>query len=87
MDTPILSLSGVTKSYTSSSGISHVLGGIDLDPAHVAIAEARCDEYEAEGLTGRPIFWQRDRGKILADLAVTDAAAFSALVAQAKAAL
>ena len=33
MDTPILSLSGVTKSYTSSSGISHVLGGIDLDLA------------------------------------------------------
>jgi hypothetical protein len=27
-----------------------------------------CDEAEADGLTGRPIFWQRDRGKILADL-------------------
>ena len=27
-----------------------------------------CDTAEAEGLTGRSLFWQRDRGKILADL-------------------
>jgi RecB family exonuclease len=33
-----------------------------------AIASARCDEYEAAGLTGRHLFWQRDRAKILADL-------------------
>lgn len=33
-----------------------------------AIASGLCDEYEAEGLTGRHLFWQRDRAKILADL-------------------
>jgi RecB family exonuclease len=33
-----------------------------------AIGQALCDEAEADGLTGRAIFWQRDRGKILADL-------------------
>jgi ATP-dependent helicase/nuclease subunit B len=27
-----------------------------------------CDAYEARGLTGRPIFWRRDRARILADL-------------------
>jgi RecB family exonuclease len=27
-----------------------------------------CDEYEARGLTGRPIFWRRERVRILADL-------------------
>jgi hypothetical protein len=27
-----------------------------------------CDSYEARGLTGRPIFWRRDRARILADL-------------------
>ncbi|MCB1038046.1 MAG: PD-(D/E)XK nuclease family protein, partial [Acidimicrobiales bacterium] len=32
------------------------------------IATEVCDEYEAEGLTGRPLFWQRDRAKVLADL-------------------
>ena len=32
------------------------------------IAGDLCDEAEADGLTGRTIFWQRDRGKILADL-------------------
>ncbi len=34
----------------------------------VAIAEAVCDRYEEHGLTGRPIFWQRDRRRIIADL-------------------
>ncbi|WP_426571270.1 PD-(D/E)XK nuclease family protein [Aquihabitans sp. McL0605] len=33
-----------------------------------AIATELCDEAEADGLTGRSLFWQRDRGKILADL-------------------
>jgi RecB family exonuclease len=33
-----------------------------------ALADACCDQYEAEGLTGRPIFWERDRGKIIRDL-------------------
>jgi RecB family exonuclease len=33
-----------------------------------AIGTRLCDEAEADGLTGRAIFWQRDRGKILADL-------------------
>jgi hypothetical protein len=27
-----------------------------------------CEEYEARGLTGRPIFWRRERVRILADL-------------------
>ena len=31
--TPILTLSGVTKSYTGSGGTTHVLGGIDLEVA------------------------------------------------------
>lgn len=34
----------------------------------VAIADRLCDRYEAEGLTGRTLFWQRDRGKVIADL-------------------
>ncbi len=32
------------------------------------IGARRCAEAEADGLTGRSIFWQRDQGKILADL-------------------
>jgi ATP-dependent helicase/nuclease subunit B len=32
------------------------------------IGRALCDDYEARGLTGRPIFWRRERGRILADL-------------------
>ena len=32
------------------------------------IATQLCDDAEADGLTGRSLFWQRDRGKILADL-------------------
>jgi hypothetical protein len=38
---------------------------------HDLIAEigaAVCDQYESRGLTGRPIFWRRDRARILADL-------------------
>jgi ATP-dependent helicase/nuclease subunit B len=39
------------------------------DRARLAeIGEQLCDEYEARGLTGRPIFWHRDRARILADL-------------------
>ena len=30
-----------------------------------AIAEQVCDDYEARGLTGRPVFWRRDRAQIL----------------------
>lgn len=33
-----------------------------------ALGRARCEEWEARGLTGRPIFWRRDRRRILADL-------------------
>jgi len=33
-----------------------------------ALGRSRCDEWEARGLTGRPIFWRRDRRRILADL-------------------
>lgn len=32
------------------------------------IASALCDQYEALGLTGRPIFWRRDRRLLLDDL-------------------
>jgi RecB family exonuclease len=32
------------------------------------IADACCDDYEARGVTGRRIFWQRDRARILDDL-------------------
>jgi RecB family exonuclease len=34
----------------------------------ISTAERVCAEYEARGLTGRPIFWRRDRRRILADL-------------------
>lgn len=34
----------------------------------VAIGERLCDEYEARGRAGRPVFWRRDRARILADL-------------------
>jgi FAD/FMN-containing dehydrogenase len=41
----------------------------DQDRQRLAeIASRLCDEAEADGLTGRSIFWQRDKGKILADL-------------------
>ncbi len=33
-----------------------------------AIGEEVCAHYEGHGLTGRPIFWQRDRRRLLADL-------------------
>jgi ATP-dependent helicase/nuclease subunit B len=33
-----------------------------------AIGEAHCADYAARGLTGRPVFWDRDRRRILADL-------------------
>ncbi|MEO7572149.1 MAG: PD-(D/E)XK nuclease family protein, partial [Acidimicrobiales bacterium] len=32
------------------------------------IGAQRCNEVAAQGLTGRPIFWKRDRRRILADL-------------------
>jgi len=34
----------------------------------VAIAGQVCATYEARGVTGRPIFWRRDRRRIVADL-------------------
>ncbi len=34
----------------------------------VEIAELVCDDYEAKGLTGRPIFWRQDKKRIIADL-------------------
>jgi RecB family exonuclease len=33
-----------------------------------AIGEELCADYEARGLTGRPVLWRRDRVRILADL-------------------
>jgi RecB family exonuclease len=33
-----------------------------------ALAEARCAEYEDKGLTGRPVFWRRDKRRIIDDL-------------------
>jgi ATP-dependent helicase/nuclease subunit B len=35
------------------------------------IGEALCDSYESLGLTGRALFWGRDRARILADLDAT----------------
>ena len=32
------------------------------------LGEGACDDYEARGVTGRRIFWQRDRARILDDL-------------------
>jgi ATP-dependent helicase/nuclease subunit B len=34
----------------------------------VSIGEKVCADYERRGLTGRPIFWQQDKRRILADL-------------------
>jgi hypothetical protein len=34
----------------------------------VGIGEKVCADYERRGLTGRPIFWQQDRRRIIADL-------------------
>ena len=33
-----------------------------------AIGAELCDRYEARGLTGRPLFWRRDRARLLAEL-------------------
>jgi len=39
------------------------------DRAHLrSIGAALCDRFEEQGLTGRPIFWRRDRRRILDDL-------------------
>jgi RecB family exonuclease len=38
----------------------------DDHAAMAAIAAQVCDDYEARGLTGRPVFWRRDRAQILA---------------------
>jgi RecB family exonuclease len=41
----------------------------DADRARLReLAEAQCASYEAQGLTGRRLFWHRDRRRILADL-------------------
>ena len=41
----------------------------DADRARMqTIGEARCAEVEAQGLTGRALFWKRDRRRILLDL-------------------
>lgn len=41
----------------------------DADHARIrAITDELCDQYEAAGLTGRPIFWGRDRAAIHADV-------------------
>ncbi len=34
----------------------------------LAIAGEVCDRYELRGLTGRPVFWRRDRRRIIAEL-------------------
>jgi hypothetical protein len=36
--------------------------------ALLSIAESGCDQYQRRGLTGREIFWRRDRTEILRDL-------------------
>ncbi len=41
----------------------------DRDRARlIAIAEETCAAFEARGVTGRPVFWRRDKQKIIADL-------------------
>ncbi|MCU1426298.1 MAG: ATP-dependent nuclease subunit B-like protein [Actinomycetia bacterium] len=41
----------------------------EADRRRLAVVGAElCDEYEARGLTGRHVFWDRDRRRILADL-------------------
>jgi RecB family exonuclease len=41
----------------------------DADRARLReLGGAACDDYEARGVTGRRIFWQRDRSRILDDL-------------------
>ena len=41
----------------------------DTDRALMAeIGERVCDHYESHGLTGRPVFWQRDKKHVVADL-------------------
>ena len=32
------------------------------------LGAAECDRFEARGLTGKAVFWRRDRGRLLADL-------------------
>lgn len=34
----------------------------------VAIAERHCAHFEESGLTGRPVFWRRDKNRIIAEL-------------------
>ncbi len=39
----------------------------DDDHARIrAIADEVCGEYEAQGVTGRPVFWRRDRAQVIA---------------------
>jgi ATP-dependent helicase/nuclease subunit B len=39
----------------------------DDDHARIrAIADEVCGEYEAQGVTGRPVFWRRDRARVIA---------------------
>ncbi len=41
----------------------------DADRARLReLGDACCDEYERKGVTGRRVFWQRDRARILDDL-------------------
>ncbi|HVM66990.1 MAG TPA: PD-(D/E)XK nuclease family protein, partial [Acidimicrobiales bacterium] len=49
--------------------VSGVMAGEPRDESHLrAVAAAVFAEYEARGVTGRAIFWQRDRDRLLADL-------------------
>ena len=34
----------------------------------LAIGEEKCNEAESKGLTGTPVYWRHDRGRIMADL-------------------
>jgi RecB family exonuclease len=49
--------------------ISGVMAGEPRDEAHLRVVAATVfAEYEARGVTGRAIFWQRDRDRLLGDL-------------------
>ena len=43
-------------------------GPTPIGPGCTRSPSAQCDRYEAQGLTGRRLFWDRDRRRILADL-------------------
>ena len=50
------------------AGAGHRVDRQPTERASQELGEAQCAVYEAQGLTGRRLFWHRDRRRILADL-------------------